>query len=148
MRANRWQHLSLRDRFMMKVDLEGPNGCWLWLASQSRGYGQINVGGVPQKAYRVAWELFRGPIPAGMSIDHLCRQPLCVNPDHLEVVTLAENTRRQLAAIGHPNALKTHCRNGHPYDDENTRFVNGVHRVCRICRVEANRRFRAKGRAA
>lgn len=116
--------------------------CWLWTAAQDgRGYGQIHIDGMPEKAYRVAYRLFVGPIEGGLHIDHLCRVRPCVNPAHLEMVTLAENNKRQV----HHNALKTHCRNGHPYDAENTRYASyGYGRVCRICRAESTRTYRKR----
>jgi hypothetical protein len=82
-------------------------------------------------AHRVAWELMRGPIPRGMTIDHLCRMPLCVNPSHLEVVTLKENVLR---GFGSPamNARKTHCLKGHPLTLDNVYLYRGS-RSCRMC---------------
>lgn len=69
--------------------------CWIWQrATTNRGYGHINCGGRHQMAHRVYYERARGKVPAGMQLDHLCREPSCVNPDHLEPVTNAENTRR------------------------------------------------------
>jgi HNH endonuclease len=135
----RWGDRTLEERFAAKVRINEATGCWLWQASKDpRGYGQINVDGRPTKAQRVAWELFVGPIPEGLHIDHLCRVPSCVNPAHLEPVTAAENTRRQLAAIGHPNSRKTHCPRGHPYN---------ARRGCTPCHTEASRRHRARQRA-
>lgn len=93
----------------------------------------VNTGRTPadrlNQAHRLMFELHRGPIPTGLQIDHLCRQPLCVNPDHLEPVTSAENTRRGKALI-------THCPAGHPYDDANTYLAErptGSARHCRTC---------------
>lgn len=66
--------------------------------TMSDGYVRIGIRGSVYSAHRVAWELDRGPIPAGLQIDHLCRNPACINPDHLEPVTQLENLRRQWAA--------------------------------------------------
>jgi len=146
----RWGLKSVKQRFQEKVYVDFDSGCWLWTAAQDgHGYGQMNVDGRPEKAYRVAYRLYVGEIPAGLSLDHLCRNRICVAPEHLEPVTLAENTRRQLDAVGHANDLKTHCRNGHPYSEENTLHVKtkvgtGVGRVCRICRAETTKRYRNK----
>lgn len=72
--------------------------CWVWCKSASSGYGQVRVNGKLYKAHRFYYEMEVGPIPEGKHIDHLCRNPLCVNPEHMEVVTLKENTRRGRSA--------------------------------------------------
>lgn len=81
------------EKFMAKVDIE-PRGCWRWMGYvQSNGYGYYRHE-ESTWAHRVSYLLFRGPIPEGLTIDHLCRNKRCVNPDHLEVVTQSENSRR------------------------------------------------------
>lgn len=84
------------DRFWPRVDV---GLCWVWLGSHDRGYGHFGVDGGYVRAHRWAWEALVGPIPPGLVLDHLCRNPSCVNPDHLEPVTRAENTRRGIAAL-------------------------------------------------
>ena len=75
------------------------NGCWLWTGQpDAAGYGRVSIANEVQYAHRVSWQTFIGPIPEGLTIDHLCRVRLCVNPAHLEPVTLAENVRREMAA--------------------------------------------------
>jgi len=86
---------ELPDRFWDKVQAEPNTGCWLWDANTTRGgYGHFKVSGRMVYAHRLAYEKLVGPIPDGLSLDHLCRVPGCVNPDHLEPVTHAENVRR------------------------------------------------------
>ncbi len=84
------------DRFWEKVDV--TDDCWEWLATRGRGYGKFKTDHQMKWAHRVAWEMLIGPIPDGLTLDHLCRNPGCVNPAHLEPVTQAENNRRALEA--------------------------------------------------
>lgn len=103
------------------------SGCWLWIGAQNAaGYGIVTVNGRTLKAHRVSYEVHVGPIPEGLHIDHLCRVRNCVNPEHLEPVTLAENNRRAAAA-------QTHCIHGHEFTPENTLTSKRGHRFCRSC---------------
>lgn len=74
---------------------ENEDGCWLWKRSTTKGYGRISVLGRPRGVHRVSYEVFVGPIPDGLEIDHLCRRRSCCNPAHLEPVTHRENQRRR-----------------------------------------------------
>ena len=132
---------SLEKRFWTKINKDGPlpvyrpglGSCWLWEGTRSpNGYGSIQVG-YTQLAHRVAYELLIGPIPEGLTLDHLCRVRACVNPKHLEPVSVRENILRGvgLAAM---NVLKTHCPQGHTYDILNTYFYPDGKRACRTCR--------------
>lgn len=129
---------SLAERFWAKVDQHGPGDCWEWLASrQNQGYGQFGRGGRAggmTLAHRMAYELAVGPIPAGLVIDHLCRNRTCCNPAHLEAVRQRINVYR---GIG--NATKTHCKHGHEFDLLNTYYERGARR-CLSCRRERDRR--------
>lgn len=120
-------------------------GCWEWVGTKCNGYGQIAVDGTVKRAHRVVYEAENGPIGDGLVIDHLCRNPGCVNPAHLEPVTMKENVLRGvgLSAI---NANKTHCYQGHPLDGDNIRRYRGE-RICRKCHAIAARRARAKKKA-
>jgi hypothetical protein len=113
--------------------------------SKKMGYGQVRIGAKVYRAHRVAWEHERGPIPADAVIDHLCRVPGCVNPDHMRVVTQREN----VLAGESPwalNARKTHCFNGHEFTPENT-FWQGNRRRCRECRRIYRARRRLEGKS-
>lgn len=109
-----------------------PDGdCWRWTgALQNAGYGQYGKPAV--LAHRWSYELHVGPIPTDLVVDHLCRNRWCVNPEHLEVVTLAENIIRG-ESLPAKNKRKTHCPKGHPYDDENTHLTSQGWRICRAC---------------
>ncbi|MGO4751896.1 HNH endonuclease signature motif containing protein [Streptomyces sp. 2MCAF27] len=89
-------------RFLPKVQPRNSDGCLLWDASVSGGYGQFHLNGRYVRAHRVAWEYRNGPVPEGLELDHVfargCRSPLCVNTEHLEVVTRSENELRKYAA--------------------------------------------------
>lgn len=132
----------IEERFWSKVDRSGgPTSCWLWLGFIGPdGRGQFPRPGQSGKAHRAAYELVNGPIPEGLTIDHLCYVPRCVNPAHLEPVTFAENRRR---ATIH----RTTCRNGHPYDAV-VRTEGKVWRRCSTCAAANDRAYKARRAAA
>ena len=135
---------ALPDRFWAKVQKEPDGGCWLWDAfCNPQGYGRFGVAGRTEMAHRVSYEFLVGPIPEGLDLDHLCRVRNCVNPDHLEPVTHAENILRGDGGLH--NKIKTHCLNGHPYSGENLYVPpSGVGRLCRTCRRENKRESRRR----
>jgi len=87
--------VPILDRFWSKVSPEPNSGCFLWDGAQRKGYGYFWNGRGAQQAHRFAWILENGPIPGDFVIDHLCRTKCCVNPAHMELVTLAESNRRR-----------------------------------------------------
>jgi hypothetical protein len=120
----------LPDRFWEKVKITG--GCWLWTARTRTGYGLFHWERKTVAAHRLAYEMLVAPIPEGLEIDHLCRVRRCVNPAHLEPVTCRENTLRG-HTVPAANIAKTHCPQGHPYDEENTYVAKRGDRHCRKC---------------
>lgn len=140
------------------VEVLEDTGCWVWMgAAASNGYGSIHVDGRTRSAHKFAYELLVGPVPAGLTLDHLCHTAdptcpggqrcwhrLCVNPAHLEPVTMAENLDRS-PAFG---ANKTECPDGHPLTEANTCRNSKGQRYCRACHNAARRRRRAERREA
>jgi len=145
-------HHDLRARFMAKVRVSSD--CWEWLAYKDpSGYGAMKVGGVRVNAHRVSHELFKGEIPDGMWIDHLCRNRGCVNPDHLEAVEPRVNTLRgvgPLMSILRAEA-RTQCDKGHELTSDNIVSWTG-RKNCLTCyraKERSRKRIsRAKARAA
>ena len=139
---------SLMSRLWPKVNKTA--GCWLWTASLTKaGYGQISSGPRPHTmlyAHRLVYEALVGPIPEGLELDHLCRNPACCNPAHLEPVTHRENVQRGEAGekSGAQQRAKTHCKHGHPLSGENLYVDPRGHRGCRICRNAATARSNAQ----
>ena len=123
-------------RFWDKVIPEPMSGCWLWIgAIKSNGYGVIRNGARGtgySYAHRYAYIAFRGLIPAGAQIDHLCRLRCCVNPDHLEPVSCRENLRRGT----HPNIIlhrNRTCKQGHFLNPENSYYQADGRQFCKTC---------------
>jgi hypothetical protein len=133
--------LSMEEFFMLRVQV--TPGCWVWTGRPaSNGYGKLGWGGRTLSAHRVSHELFVGPIPEGLTIDHLCRNKMCVKPKHLEAVTHRENVLRS-TGVAAVNAAKTHCNRGHEFTAENTGITPGGDRRCRACCRENTARRRA-----
>jgi hypothetical protein len=137
--------------FWAKVDRDGPlseraelGNCWVWTGYvMPSGYGFWQANGNKTSAHRYAYELANGTIQTGLHIDHLCRNRACVRGEHLEAVTQAENNRR---AGPTRVANKTHCPGGHAYAGENLYIAPNGQRVCRTCRGDRVRAFKAKRR--
>ena len=127
-----------RALFWAKVDFNGPipidnpnlGQCWPWTAALNQsGYGTFLQG----LAHRASFRLAGGLIPAGYVIDHLCRTRHCVRPDHMEVVTPAENTRRGNSLPVVTKRTKR-CQRGHDLSDEkNVCHTQGSDK-CLICK--------------
>ena len=127
--------LPLYALFMRRVDKQ-ENGCWYWTGTKDRlGYGRVHDARdhCQRLAHRIGYELFKGPIPEGLMLDHLCRNPSCVNPDHLEAVDAFTNQARGETLTAR-NLAKTHCPHGHPYSGENLMIKKDGTRACRTCK--------------
>ena len=128
-----------------KYIIDESTGCWIWQGSPCRknGYGRFWVNGKNVSAHRYSYELAKGKIPDGLSIDHLCRNTMCVNPDHLEAVTTKTNTLRGFSPSA-INKSKTHCHLGHEFTEENTRIAKSGKRHCRHCERQRWHKRQAK----
>ena len=137
------------ERIQPRLVVDPETGCWRWPGwNNGLGYGKIQVGGRKGRGlyvHRIAYELFVGPIPEGLQVDHLCRVRECANPAHLEAVTQAENMRRGRHGVLYE--IPAECKHGHPLNEANLSLgnkPNGSRWFCRICKREATRRYRAR----
>lgn len=132
------QQCQTAAEFWEWVDRGAPEECWEWQRSKFKtGYGAVRFGGKTRIAHRVAYEFAHGPIPDGLHIDHKCRNRACVNPEHLEAVTQAENNRREAEALRKPE-----CRHGHLWTPENTIYMRDGDKLCRECnRINCKARY-------
>jgi len=136
---------SILDRLGDKM-LVG-DGCWEWTGAKQRGgYGHLSIDGRSIGAHRVVFELLKGPIPAGLDLDHLCRNPGCVRPDHLEPVTRQVNLRRAPEMAWGHRGRWTECRKGHPLSGDNLKIQASGARACRACERERERQYYRDGR--
>lgn len=133
----RLEWLRLIDRLAGKIEVDESSGCWMWQGALHHGravgghYGSIGFQGSSLLAHRAVWLATVGPIPDGLHLDHLCRTPPCVNPDHLEPVTPAENFRRG----EHKSVMfgRGVCHRGHDLDDQGVRVRPDGTRECNAC---------------
>lgn len=140
-----------RNKMLIRLinKIQVTNTCWVWQGGLDKdGYGITHIfennKSNTTRAHRLVYTLLVEDIPNGLVIDHICENPPCVNPEHLEVVTVRENTMRG-TAVASINARKTHCLLGHPFDEHNTRYYKNQ-RVCRKCSAAKCKAWRLKRR--
>lgn len=143
--------MSVMDRIRERTSVDPETGCWEWLgAATVTGYGRMMVTREHKThrstlVHRAAYEELVGPIPEGLQLDHLCKNTMCCNPDHLEPVTHLENLLRSDTPS---NTFReaTHCIHGHEFTPENT-YRTDRGRYCRACRRRRNQESDARKRA-
>lgn len=140
--------MTLAQRFEGKYLRAAHDVCWTWIAGKNKeGYGEIKAesGNRKLKAHRVSFEIHKGKIPDGLVVDHICKNPSCVNPIHLRAITKTENTM-----IGDGfyavNGRKTHCINGHEFTPENTIKHSGGGRRCLACKRIKHQEYKKRKR--
>ena len=132
------------DAIRSRISAPNAEGCMLWTGAVSaQGYGRF----CRSWAHRLVYEAVVGPVPEGLQLDHLCRNRLCVNPEHLEPVTNRVNTLRGEGPTA-LNAKKTHCHKGHPFAGANLIILPDGSRRCRACKNEREVRRRAAAKAS
>lgn len=127
------------ERFWTKV--RKSDGCWIWTAGLRSGYGSFWLNGKNKFAHVISYRIAGRVVPAGLELDHLCRNRSCLNPDHLEPVTRAVNMAR--GQVNDKKRSMTHCEAGHEYSESNTRIENGMRR-CRQCILRRTKAYQSR----
>ena len=148
-----WYPPSAKERFISKIDFtSSPIGCWIWKGSHGgfategkHAYGRFWFMEKNVMAHRFSYEFIGGyEIEKDNVIDHLCKNPNCVNPNHLESITVYENSIRTSSGFG-KNARKTECIRGHPLSGENLYEAKNRTRKCKTCIKLRTQNFRKTG---
>lgn len=140
--------IQVWERFNNFVIPEPNSGCQLWVGGVgSSGYGVFWNGEKTVSAHRFSYEFNCGVIPDNLVIDHICRNRLCVNPEHMRIVTTRTNVLENSEGRCAANLRKTHCKNGHEFTEKNTRR-NGSGRKCIECDRKNALRYKARKRLA
>lgn len=141
------KRIPVEDRFWSKV--VKSDKCWKWTGAKSQGYGYLNAGGKEDgliRAPRLSYQIHFGDIPDGLIVRHRCDNPECTNPEHLVLGTHADNSRDIVKRRRHHTHGKTHCLNGHEYNEENTYYNSRGHKYCKVCKREKQKAQHRKKR--
>ena len=141
--------MDIVDRFLSYVNYNGDmrdgmlTVCHNWTAAGhggKMGYAQLNCDGTLRYAHRLAWEIYIGEIPDGLSVHHMCQNPICVNPHHLMLVTKGGHSNQH-------SIIRGTCVHGHPYATTPYRVDGNGYRRCIACDLEHKKRFKEKADA-
>lgn len=128
--------MNYQEEILARVSMEPMSGCWLWTGYIAKqGYGRMSIKEMEPRArwaHRVSYESFKGAIPEGLQLDHLCRNKTCVNPDHLEAVTPRINCLRGNSKSAQ-HARSYTCIRGHLLEGDNLYNTTRKHRRCKQC---------------
>ena len=131
------------DRFNGAFQADSATECWNWQRAKNRkGYGKLRWQGRQIEAHRFAYLFFNGPIAPGLIVHHVCHNPSCCNPKHLELVTPVEHTAVSIISRAAVNARKLFCKRGHEFTKANTYITSQGSRQCRACDALRDRRRR------
>lgn len=133
---------TLPDSFLQRIRIDKDTGCYLWTGkTKGKGYGAYGV----DVAHRFVWEWYNGVIPAGLMADHRCRTRLCVNIEHLRLVTHSINNTENSNSFSAKLKERTHCKNGHEFIGDNF-YIDVKHggRRCRLCQSKYSKQRRNK----
>jgi hypothetical protein len=133
--------LTRQQQTLLRHMIPEPNsGCWLWdKGIDIGGYGKFQGAG----AHRLSYQAFKGEIPSGLTLDHLCRVRSCINPDHLEPVSMKTNTMRG-TSFSAKYARSTVCIHGHPFSGDNLYTSPTGGRFCRACWRRRSAEYKAR----
>jgi HNH endonuclease len=141
--------VNTAERFEAKYEPEPNSGCFIWIGARSKdGYGFITINNKMDRSHRVAWRLAGYVLLPGYQVLHKCDNRACVRVEHMFVGTNQDNVDDRMAKGGylrgprHPNARKTHCPHGHPYEGANLRINSSGGRICIICRDAYNKAYK------
>jgi len=129
------------DDILNRLDIIWPTACWEWIGGRSYGYGRCSFQGIDGiTVHKLVYEYYKGPIPKGLEPHHRCKNKVCANPDHMEILTRKEHLLRHSSPTA-INSRKTHCPQGHPLSGSNLYIYPSGSRGCQECMRNHSRKY-------